>query len=140
MRKIVMMAALAGALALSGCTTTAPSGGDDLGALLMGQGARGPALERAIAAAAAHPLGSDRNPVRAHMPQGQQAYLRRLRCSNGQAPQFARQGNVGIGAFGNITDLYAVTCAGQPPKSVYMDMYHQGYVEGRAVPGFTIVQ
>jgi hypothetical protein len=139
MRKIMMIAALAGALAQSGYTTPAPSGGDNLGALLMGQARSGPALERAIAAAEQFPLGSDRNPVRAHMPQGQHAYLRRLRCASGQAPAFNRQGNVGIGAFGNIADLYVVTCPGQEPKSVYMDMYHRGYVEQRAVLGFTIV-
>ena len=31
------------------------------------------------------------------MPQGQHAYLRRLRCGDGQAPQFGRIGNFGLG-------------------------------------------
>jgi hypothetical protein len=136
----VTIAALASALTLTGCATTSPSGGSAIGSLLMGNATRGPSLERAIAAADQYPLGSERNPVRAELPEGQHAYLRRLRCADGRPPQWGRQGNVGIGAFGNIADLYIVTCAGQPPSSIYMDMYHRGHVEQRAVPGFTIVQ
>jgi hypothetical protein len=101
---------------------------------------QGAELERALQAAAAHPFGSLENPVRAAMPQGQRAYLARLRCSNGQAPRFNRSGNAGAGVYGNIIDRYDVSCGESAPGNVtnFMDMYHRGHVEERAVPGFTI--
>jgi excinuclease ABC subunit B len=40
-----------------------------------------------IAAAASFPLGSANNPVRVGGPSGEQAYLSRLRCSDGSAPE-----------------------------------------------------
>jgi hypothetical protein len=86
-------------------------------------------------------LGSQNNPVRAHMPQGQRAYLERLRCSDGRAPEFNRIGNFGVGVYGNIVDGYNVDCGTAEPgrAQVFMDMYHRGYVEDRPVPGFTII-
>jgi hypothetical protein len=99
---------------------------------------QGAELERLIAAAAAHPLGSKENPVRAAMPAGQRAYLRRLRCQDSKAPQFTRVGNFGAGVYGNIIDGYELTCAGAKPVVVFMDMYHAGHVEDRPVAGFTI--
>lgn len=97
-------------------------------------------LKQAIVAADAYPLGSEKNPVRADMPSGERAYLERLRCSDGNAPIFDRAGNIGVGAFGSIVDLYILRClSGQPSAaSVYVDMYHRGYLEDRPVPGFTI--
>lgn len=94
-------------------------------------------LAKAVAKAEAHPLGSKLNPVRENMPEGQLAYLRRLRCSGGEAPGFERKGSVGIGVYGSIVDLYAVTCPGAAAVDVYMDMYHDG-PENRPVPGFTM--
>jgi hypothetical protein len=94
-------------------------------------------LAKAIAKAEAHPLGSKSNPIRENMPQGQLAYLRRLRCSGGEAPGFERKGSVGMGVYGNIVDLYAVTCPGAAPVEIYMDMYHDG-PENRPVAGFTL--
>lgn len=114
----------------------------DLQRMLAGESqVDGAELERRIAAAAAHPLGSQHNPVRAAMPPGQRAYLRRLRCSDGTAPDFDRVGNFGIGVYGNIVDGYRLRCAGAEPAevTVYMDMYHRGHVEERPVPGFTIL-
>ena len=101
----------------------------------------GAALDRAIAEASKHPLGSQRNPVRAAMPQGQHAYLARLRCSDGMAPKFVRIGNYGLGVYNNIIDGYSVDCGSAAPGKVeiFMDMYHPGHVETRPVPGFTIV-
>lgn len=101
---------------------------------------QGAALDRAIAAAAAHPLGARENPVRAAGPGGQRAYLSRLRCANGAAPRFERIGNFGVGVYGNIIDGYEVTCEGSQAfqVTIHMDMYHRGHVEPRAVPGFTI--
>ncbi len=97
----------------------------------------GKKLEEIIAKAERHPLGSKKNPIRENMPQGEIAYLSRLRCADGKAPAFSRQGNVGQGPYGSIVDLYIVTCKGAKPVEVYMDMYHDG-PETRPVPGFTI--
>src|SRR5690606_18827437 len=102
-------------------------------------GLQGAALEKATAKANRHPLGSMENPVRVAMPQGERAYLARLRCPDGAAPRFERQGSGGDSPYGNIVDYYAVECAGAEPVTVIMDMYHRGHVETRAVPGFTIV-
>lgn len=101
-------------------------------------GLKGKKLRAAIAAAQAHPLGSEKNPVRAKGPEGERAYLARLRCADGSAPAFERQGSTGIGPYHNILDLYSVQCAGAAPLSIYIDMYHK-HVEPAALPGFTIV-
>ncbi|MEN3747995.1 hypothetical protein TPR58_12535 [Sphingomonas sp. HF-S3] len=73
------------------------------------------------------------------MPEGERAYLGRLRCKDGAAPAYDRAGSMGEGPFGFIIDLYKVTCAAESPVDVYMDMYHDG-PENRPVPGFTIVE
>lgn len=115
--------------------------GDALSDMLAGKSAmKGKKLEKAIEKADANPLGSEANPVRAAMPQGQRAYLASLRCADGKAPAFDRIGNMGVGTFGNIVDAYSVRCEGSEPaeSQIYMDMYHAGYAETRAVPGFTI--
>ena len=104
---------------------------------LGGGGLTGGELAKAIAAASAHPLGSKENPVRSDMPRGERAYLDKLRCADGSAPAYGRLGNVGPGVYGYIVDHYQVTCAGQAPVSVYMDMYHS-HVESRPIPGFTM--
>lgn len=122
-------------LLLSGCATTSNDAMDLFGSHLSGS-----ALTRAVTNAAAYPLGSKENPVRANMPAGQRAYLGRLRCSDNSAPTFERGGSVGAGPYGGIMDVYTVKCASGTPAtaSVYMDMYHS-HVEAAAVPGFTIV-
>jgi hypothetical protein len=97
----------------------------------------GKKLEKMIAKAEKHPLGTLKNPIRENMPQGQMAYLARLRCADGQAPAYARRGNVGMGVYGSIIDLYDVTCPGKPSVEIHMDMYHDG-PETRPVPGFTV--
>ena len=86
-------------------------------------------------------LGSESNPVLADMPPGQRAYLARLRCSDGQMPLASRIGSMGVHHSSHVIDGYGVTCAsGQPSQTtIYMDMYHSGHVETRAVPGFTLV-
>jgi hypothetical protein len=100
----------------------------------------GSELDQLIAAASVHPLGSRDNPVRADSPVGQHRYLDRLRCENGSAPTYSRAGNFGLGVFGTIIDGYSVECEGSAPASttIYMDMYHEGYSEPDAVPGYTI--
>jgi hypothetical protein len=110
--------------------------------MLRGEPAmRGKKLKKAIAKAEAQPLGSRENPVRATMPQGQRAYLQRLRCANGVPPEFRRQGSAGPGPYGSIIDIYLLHCADSTPAevTVFMDMYHGGYAENRAVPGFTMI-
>lgn len=101
-------------------------------------GLKGKKLRTAIATAQAHPLGSENNPVRAKGPEGERAYLARLRCTDGNAPAFERQGSTGIGPYHNILDLYTVQCIGAAPLSVYIDMYHK-HAEPAPVPGFTII-
>jgi hypothetical protein len=85
-----------------------------------------------------HPLGSERNPVRANMPAGQRAYLDRLRCEDGSPPRHQRLGSAGVGVHRNVVDIYLVQCEGLEPVEIWMDMYHR-HVEHSAVPGFTIV-
>lgn len=108
--------------------------------VLTGGRLQGDELERAVAAAAAHPLGGAGNPVRAHLPAGSRAYLARLRCSDGEAPLAMRVGNLGRGVFGSVVDAYELTCvSGAPAKStVLIDMYHSDHRETAAPPGFTL--
>jgi hypothetical protein len=114
---------------------------EDLSDLFGGGVYKGKKLEKAIAKADQHPLGSADNPVRVDMPGGQRAYLSRLRCADGKKPKFQRGGSTGQGPFGAIVDVYDVDCgdAGPGQVGVYMDMYHPDHEERRAVPGFTIV-
>jgi hypothetical protein len=121
--------------------TPAPVAAQDLMELLGGPKApSGDELETLIAAAQAHPLGSKENPVRAEMPQGQRAYLGRLRCADGKRPKFERVGSFGAGVYGRIIDGYEVVCDDSEPAKtmIFMDMYHPGHAEAAAVPGFTI--
>ncbi len=83
-------------------------------------------------------LGTLENPVRVNMPTGERAYLDRLRCADGSAPEYDRQGSGGPARDGHIVDFYEVTCSGQRPVIVIMDMYHNR-TESLPVPGFTIV-
>ena len=102
--------------------------------------AEGAELEAIEEGASEFPLGSRENPVRAEGPPGQRAYLARLRCSNGRRPEFGRMGSAGMSPYGNIVDIYRVECRGGEPavSEVFIDMYHRGHRETRAVPGFTI--
>lgn len=139
MRRMILAAMLASAPAMP--VVAQDMSGDKMAAMMRalgGGGLTGKKLGKAIAKAAAHPLGSTKNPVRADGPRGQQAYLSRLRCADATAPTFSRGGSVGDGPYGYIMDVYSVTCAGAAPVSVHMDMYHS-WVEPTAVPGFTIV-
>lgn len=134
---------LAAAVAMGlGLGLAMPARADDsLARMLRGESAmQGKELAKKIAEAEAFPLGSKENPVRVLMPVGERAYLARLRCSDGAVPEFRREGSFGDGPYGNILDRYALTCGGGEPKSVqvYMDMYHVGHMEDRAVPGFTM--
>jgi hypothetical protein len=128
------------ALAAASLAFAAPAQAQDrLSRMMAGESfLQGKDLEKAIEQADQHALGAKENPVRVARPEGQRRYLSRLRCSDGKAPKFFRAGNVGEGPFGNIVDLYIVTCeAGEPKESqIHMDMYHKGHNEQRLVPGF----
>src|SRR5687767_437810 len=84
-------------------------------------------------------LGTKTNPVRCEDPKGERQYLSRLRCSDDSRPAFSRIGSFGLGPYGNIIDGYRVKCEKSDEVTIFMDMYHEGYVEKEAVPGFTIV-
>ena len=98
-------------------------------------------LAEAIAAAATHPLGTRENPVRVGGPEGERAYIARLRCANGEAPRVGERSAAGVGAFGTVVNAWALDCGSAAPgrTSLVMDMYHEEHVEERAPPGFTIV-
>jgi hypothetical protein len=107
----------------------------------------------AAAQAPAAPLGSRDNPVRAEGPPGEREYLTRLRCPSGTVPNFERIGSFEPGADGHILDGYEVLCDRPLPEpdtvpreelapgavEIFMDMYHDGYREMAAVPGFTVL-
>lgn len=125
-----------GAIFAFGVVASASSAND----LFSMGGLTGSKLEMAIKKAENDPLGSDKNPVRVNMPVGQQKYLSRLRCGNGEPPKFHRGGSTGPGPFGSIVDVYEVDCGEAAPGNVavYLDMYHAKHKEDRPVPGFTI--
>jgi hypothetical protein len=95
-------------------------------------------LEATSAAQVTGPLGADTHPVRCDMPDGERAYLQRLRGADGKVPAFFRIGSFAPGPYGNILDGYKVK-SGTNAVMVFMDMYHPGFVETNAVPGFTII-
>ena len=97
-------------------------------------------IRAAIEAANAHPLGSLANPVRAAGPEGERAYLARLRCADGKTPGIFPRGQGGIGAYGSLVDLFAVDCGAAAPGRVEiaMDGYQEEHQETRAPDGFTI--
>jgi hypothetical protein len=136
MLRTSILAGMALVAAVAGLPAAAQDVTDIFGNKLVG----GKELEKLIEAAQAHPLGSKENPVRAEMPQGQRAYLNRLRCADGKAPSYHRVGNFGIGVYDRIIDGYEVVCEGSTPDKsmIFMDMYHPGHREAAAVEGFTI--
>lgn len=134
------IAALAFSLLLAGCASTKPADDPAFEAMLMGRAPRATLSPEQAAEMARHPLGSAGNPVRAEGPPGERAYLLRLRCPEGRAPTFERAGSAGLSPYGSIMDVYHVACDAPPMHSVYIDMYHPGHVEKRAIAGFTIAE
>lgn len=96
--------------------------------------------ERIAAAAAAHPLGSQENPVRVGGPQGARAYIARLRCADGSRPQVGPRSTGGVDAYGTLTERYALDCGAAAPGRVALafDFYHEEHVETRPAAGFAI--
>jgi hypothetical protein len=95
---------------------------------------------QAVAQAAKHPLGSLANPVRVGGPDGQRAYVARLRCASGDRPKLGQRRSGGVGAFGTITDLVPLDCGTAAPGryDLVVDMYHAEHREPAAPPGFAI--
>jgi hypothetical protein len=135
-KTLIAVAALAGAVVPAAAQQRPNEAREMMRAMGM-HGLEGKKLAKAIARAEASPLGSKANPVRENMPKGEWTYLGRLRCADGQTPATARTGNVGPGVYGNIVDLFTVTCPGAAAVEVYMDMYHDG-PELRPIFGFTM--
>jgi hypothetical protein len=108
----------------------------------IGEGTSDAALEAAVAAAAAFPLGSLQNPVRVGGPEGELAYLARLRCADGKAPKVGPKRPGGIGAFGTVVETFALDCGAASPGRVdiVMDMYFEEHVERSAPAGFTLAE
>jgi hypothetical protein len=106
----------------------------------IGSGNTDAALAEAIAQAAAHPLGSLQNPVRVAGPEGERAYLARLRCADGRAPKIGGASPAGVGAYGTLVEAYPLDCGGAAPGkvSVVLDRYHEENPEARAPAGFQI--
>jgi hypothetical protein len=98
------------------------------------------AYEEALAEAAKHPLGSVANPVRVGGPEGERAYLARLRCTGGARPSIGSRRSGGVGAFGTIVDMFTLDCGAAAPGryDLVMDMYHEEHRERNAPPGFGI--
>ena len=94
-------------------------------------------MRQLAAAADAYPLGSLENPVRVGGPEGERAYLSRLRCSGGSTPQIGGRGDGGVGAFGSVVDAVALSCGGSRVRLMF-DIYHEEHVETRAPAGFTL--
>jgi hypothetical protein len=90
-----------------------------------------------VAAADTHPLGTRENPVRVGGPEGEHAYLGRLRCADGTPPRIGARRDAGVGAFGSVVAAYDLAC-GSETRRIVFDMYHEEHVETRAPDGFTL--
>jgi hypothetical protein len=106
----------------------------------VGLGNTDAALAAAIRQAGVHPLGTLANPVRVAGPEGERAYLARLRCADGRAPAIGTRVAAGVGAYGSLVDAYPLDCGAAAPGrvSLVMDRYHEENPEARAPAGFRI--
>jgi hypothetical protein len=97
-------------------------------------------VARAVERARNEPLGSEANPVRVSGVEGEHAYMRRLRCADGNQPRIGQRANVGIGVFGSIVDVWSLDCGDAAPGrfSLALDMYHDNHDETRAPAGLTL--
>ncbi|MDB5694018.1 MAG: hypothetical protein JWO81_3081 [Alphaproteobacteria bacterium] len=103
----------------------------------IGEGSSDAEYERELAAAAAFPLGSLQNPVRVAGPEGERAYLARLRCADGAIPRIGAQRPGAAGGFGNIVEIAPLDCGAAAPgrTEIFLDIYHEEHVETAAPPG-----
>jgi len=94
-------------------------------------------MSRMIAAADQHPLGTLENPVRVAGPEGERAYLGRLRCPDGAAARIGARREAGVGPYGSVVGGYEVICGGAT-RIIVFDMYQEEHQETRAPAGFTL--
>jgi len=137
-------AALIAAALLASAQTPMPPIGQRTAApqqMLQGLAAGLSEEEAAIAAAQSRPLGTMENPVRVGGPEGEQAYLARLRCGDGSTPSIGQPEAMGAGAFGSLVDGYPLDCGQAAPGrfTLVMDKYHDEHREDRAPAGFNIL-
>ena len=137
-------AALIAAALLASIQTSSPPIGQRTAApqqMLQGLAAGMSEEEAAIAAAQSRPLGTIDNPVRVGGPEGEQAYLARLRCGDGSTPRIGQPAGMGAGAFGSLVDAYPLDCGGAAPGrfTLVMDKYHEEHREDRAPAGFSLL-
>lgn len=90
-----------------------------------------------IAAADAHPLGTIENPVRVAGPEGERAYLGRLRCADGSQVSVGARREGGVDPYGSISGVYEVSCGPVQSRLVF-DMYQEEHAETRAPAGFSL--
>ena len=126
---------------LSACTTqTAPANTDGKEPDNALEGVFGKQIKPNMREVEKHPLGTEKNPVRVSMPEGERDYLTRLVCANGeQVSAFARMGSGDLSPYGSVMDIYTVICdtdQGAVEHTVFMDMYHANYVENRPAHEF----
>ena len=135
MRRLLLLCAVG---ALTGCASAEGSG--EASFIDMMGGSSASEATRIAARLQGKPLGSADNPIRTYMPEGQRAYLARLRCADGKTPGIFPRGQGGIGAYGSLVDLFAVDCGAASPGRVEiaMDGYQEEHQETRAPDGFTI--
>lgn len=95
-------------------------------------------MTQAIAAAAVYPLGTLGNPIRVAGPEGERAYLSRLRCAEGSSPRIGARNEAGVGIYGSVVAAYELACGSEATRLIF-DMYQQENVETRAPIGFAIV-
>jgi hypothetical protein len=106
----------------------------------IGGGSSDAEIARAEAAAAAFPLGSLQNPVRVGGPDGERAYLARLRCADGKAPRAGIPRHGGADAYGSVADLVPLDCGAAAPgrTEIAVDLYFEEHREERAPDGFSL--
>jgi hypothetical protein len=108
----------------------------------IGGGSSDTEIARVEAAAAAFPLGSLQNPIRVGGPDGERAYVGRLRCGDGKAPRMGIPHPGGADPYGSVVDLVPLDCGAAAPgrTEIAVDLYFEEHREERAPGGFTLAR
>ena len=106
----------------------------------IGGGSSDAEVAQELATAAAFPVGTLQNPIRVAGPEGERAYLARLRCADGAMPRVGAQRPGGTDAFGNVTELAPADCGGAAPAhaDILIDIYQEEHVLEAAPAGFQL--
>jgi hypothetical protein len=106
----------------------------------IGEGSSDAEIAQELATAASFPVGTLQNPVRVAGPDGERAYLTRLRCADGSLPRIGAQRPGGSDAFGNVADLAPVDCGGAASAhaEILIDVYQEEHVLEAAPAGFQL--